>query len=316
MIIQLIQLISFAVIVIGFITVNALFLVWLERKVSARIQLRHGPMEVGWHGIFQTFADAIKLFGKELITPLKIDKIPYLLAPMLAMFPTLLIFLAIPISEKLHILDLNVGVLYIFAFSAIGVLAIFMAGYGSNNKYSMMGAVRGVAQSLAYEIPLLLSILGVIMIAGTLNLKSIVAAQEGVWFIVYQPFAFLIFFVATLAETNRAPFDLPEAESEIIAGFHTEYSGIRFSMFFLAEYTHMFIVSALATLLFLGGWRGPFLPEPVWFFGKVYFLIFLMMWVRFTFPRVRIDQLMTLGWKILIPLALANILITGIFLKL
>ncbi len=316
MLLVMLKIGMYAAIVIGFITVNALFLVWMERKVSAKIQLRHGPMEVGWHGTFQTFADAIKLFGKELITPVNIDKVPYLLAPMLAMFPTILIFLVIPIGENLHILDLNVGVLYIFAFSALGVLSIFMAGYGSNNKYSMLGAVRGVAQSLAYEIPLLLSILGVIMICGTLNLKGIVMAQDNVWFVLYQPLAFVIFFISTLAETNRAPFDLPEAESEIIAGFHTEYSGIRFAMFFLSEYTHMFIVSALATILFLGGWNGPFLPEPVWFLLKVYFLIFMMMWIRFTFPRIRIDQLMTLGWKILIPLALVNLLVTGIVLKL
>lgn len=316
MLIELIKIALYAVIVIGFITVNALFLVWLERKVSARIQLRYGPNVVGPFGLFQTFADAIKLFGKELITPIKIDKVVYLLAPMIAMFPTLLIFLVIPLSEKWQILDLNVGLLYIFALSAMGVLSIFMAGYGSNNKYSMMGAVRGVAQSLAYEIPLLLSILGVIMICGTLSLKGIVEAQGKVWFIFVQPLAFLIFFISSLAETNRAPFDIPEAESEIIAGFHTEYSGIRFSMFFLAEYTHMFIVSSVATVLFLGGWHGPLLPGPVWFLLKVYFLIFLMMWIRFTFPRVRVDQLMTLGWKILIPLALANILITGIVLKL
>ncbi len=316
MILELTKILLYAVIVIGFITVNALFLVWLERKVSARIQLRFGPMEVGWHGALQTIADAIKLFGKELITPVKIDKVVYLLAPMLAMFPTVLIFLVIPIGDKWQILDLNVGLLYIFGFSAMGVLSIFMAGYGSNNKYSMMGAIRGVAQSLAYEIPLLLSLLGVVMICGTLSLTGIVQAQEKIWFVLYQPLAFVIFFIATLAETNRAPFDIPEAESEIIAGFHTEYSGIRFAMFFLSEYTHMFIVSALATILFLGGWHGPFLPGPVWFLGKVYFLIFVMMWVRFTFPRVRVDQLMTLGWKVLIPLALANILITGIVLKL
>jgi len=180
----------------------------------------------------------------------------------------------------------------------------------------MLGAVRGVAQSLAYEIPLLLSVLGVVMICGTLNLSEIVRAQEGMWFVVTQPLAFLIFFIASLAETNRAPFDLPEAESEIIAGFHTEYTGIRFAMFFLGEYTYMFVISALATVLFLGGWLGPLLPGPVWFLLKVYFLIFVMIWVRFTFPRVRIDQLMQFGWKYLIPLALANILVTGIFLKL
>jgi len=316
MILELTKIFIYAAIIIGFITVNSLWLIWLERKVSAHIQLRLGPMEVGWHGSLQTINDAIKLLGKELITPLKVDKVVYLVAPMMAMFPAAILFLVIPVGEGLVVLDLNVGVLFIFAFSAITVLSIFMAGYASNNKYSMLGAVRGVAQSLAYEIPLLLSVLGVVMICGTLNLSEIVRAQEGMWFIVTQPLAFLIFFIASLAETNRAPFDLPEAESEIIAGFHTEYSGIRFAMFFLGEYTYMFVISALATVLFLGGWLGPLFPGPVWFLLKVYFLIFVMIWVRFTFPRVRIDQLMQFGWKYLIPLALANILITGIFLKL
>jgi len=316
MILELTKILIYAAIIIGFITVNSLWLIWLERKVSAHIQLRLGPMEVGWHGSLQTVADAIKLLGKELITPLKVDRVVYLVAPMMAMFPAAILFLVIPVGEGLVVLDLDVGILFIFAFSAITVLSIFMAGYASNNKYSMLGAVRGVAQSLAYEIPLLLSVLGVVMICGTLNLSEIVRAQEGMWFIVTQPLAFLIFFIASLAETNRAPFDLPEAESEIIAGFHTEYTGIRFAMFFLGEYTYMFVISALATVLFLGGWLGPLLPGPVWFLLKVYFLIFVMIWVRFTFPRVRIDQLMQFGWKYLIPLALANILITGIFLKL
>lgn len=316
MILELTKILIYAVIIIGFITVNSLWLIWLERKVSAHIQLRLGPMEVGWHGALQTIADAIKLLGKELITPLKIDRVVYLAAPMLAMFPAAILFLVIPVGEGLVVLDLNVGVLFIFAFSAITVLSIFMAGYASNNKYSMLGAVRGVAQSLAYEIPLLLSVLGVVMTCGSLNLSEIVRAQEGMWYVVTQPLAFLIFFIASLAETNRGPFDIPEAESEIIAGFHTEYSGIRFAMFFLGEYTYMFVVAALATVLFLGGWLGPVLPGPVWFLLKAYFLIFVMMWVRFTFPRVRVDQLMQFGWKYLIPLALANILITGIFLKL
>jgi len=316
MILELTKILIYAAIIIGFITVNSLWLIWLERKVSAHIQLRLGPMEVGWHGSLQTVADAIKLLGKELITPLKVDRVVYLVAPMMAMFPAAILFLVIPVGEGLVVLDLDVGILFIFAFSAITVLSIFMAGYASNNKYSMLGAVRGVAQSLAYEIPLLLSVLGVVMICGTLNLSEIVRAQEGMWFIVTQPLAFLIFFIASLAETNRAPFDLPEAESEIIAGFHTEYTGIRFAMFFLGEYTYMFVISALATVLFLGGWLGPLLPGPVWFLLKVYFLIFVMIWVRFTFPRVRIDQLMQFGWKYLIPFALANILVTGIFLKL
>jgi len=311
----LIKIGLYAVVIIGFITVNSLWLIWLERKVSAHIQLRLGPMEVGFHGALQTFADAIKLLGKELITPVKVDRVVFFLAPMAAMFPAAILFLVIPIGDGIVAVDLDIGILFIFAFSAITVLAIFMAGYASHNKYSMLGAVRGVAQSLAYEIPLLLSVLGVIMAAGTLNLSEIVRAQQGLWFIFTQPLAFLIFFIAALAETNRGPFDVPEAESEIIAGFHTEYSGIRFAMFFLGEYTYMFVMAALATILFLGGWYGPFLSGPMWFFLKAYFLIFVMMWVRFTFPRVRVDQLMMFGWKYLIPLALFNILLTGILLK-
>lgn len=312
---ELIKIGLYAAAIIGFITVNALWLVWLERKVSAHIQLRLGPMEVGFHGALQTIADAIKLFGKELITPVKVDRLVFFLAPMAAMFPAAILFLVIPIGENIVALDLDIGILFVFAFSAITVLAIFMAGYSSHNKYSLLGAVRGVAQSLAYEIPLLLSVLGVVMTAGTLNLSEIVQAQQKVWFIFTQPLAFLIFFASSLAETNRGPFDIPEAESEIIAGFHTEYSGIRFAMFFLGEYTYMFVMAALATTLFLGGWYGPFLSGPVWFFLKAYFLIFVMMWVRFTFPRVRVDQLMQFGWKYLIPLSLFNILLTGIFLK-
>lgn len=302
--------------VIGLVAINALFLIWMERKVSAHIQLRPGPMEVGFHGALQTIADALKLIGKELITPEDVDKLIYLLAPIVMFLPVLVSFLVIPFSPTLLIRDLNVGVLLIFAFSTLTVLAILMAGWASNNKYSLLGAIRSVAQNVAYEIPLLLTAMSIILMAGSFQPSVIIAQQGMVWNIFLQPLAFLLFIICGTAETNRAPFDIPEAESELVAGFHTEYSGMRFAIFFLAEYTNMFIVSAVATIFFLGGWHGPFLPPVVWFLLKVYAMIFLMMWFRWTFPRLRFDQLITFAWKILIPLALLNLIVTAFVLKL
>jgi NADH-quinone oxidoreductase subunit H len=302
--------------VIGLVAVNALFLIWMERKVSAHIQLRPGPMEVGFHGALQTIADALKLIGKELITPEDVDKLIYLLAPIVMFLPVLVSFVVIPFSPTLIIRDLNVGLLLIFAFSTLSVLAILMAGWSSNNKYSLLGAIRSVAQNIAYEIPLLITAMSVILMAGSFKPSDIIAQQSFLWNIVLQPLAFLLFTICGTAETNRAPFDIPEAESELVAGFHTEYSGMRFAIFFLAEYTNMFIVSAVATVLFLGGWKGPILPPVVWFLIKVYFMIFLMMWFRWTFPRLRFDQLITFAWKILIPLSLANLVLTALVMKL
>jgi NADH-quinone oxidoreductase subunit H len=302
--------------VMALVAVNALFLIWMERKVSAHMQLRPGPMEVGWHGAIQTVADAIKLMGKELITPAAVDKPIFWLAPIVIFLPVLLSFLVIPFSSTWIIRDMNVGILLILAFSTLSVLAILMAGWSSNNKYAVFGAIRSVAQNVAYEIPLLVTVMSIILMAGSFKLTDIVAAQSGVWFVVVQPLAFLLFITCATAETNRAPFDIPEAESELVAGFHTEYTGMRFALFFLAEYTNMFIVSAVATVLFLGGWHGPFLPGVVWFLLKVYAVIFLLMWFRWTFPRVRFDQLVTFAWKILIPLAFVNLLITAFVLKL
>jgi NADH-quinone oxidoreductase subunit H len=211
---------------------------------------------------------------------------------------------------------MNVGLVLILAFSTLGVLAILMAGWASNNKYSVLGAIRSVAQNIAYEIPLLVTVMSVILMVGSFKLTDIVAAQSGCWFILTQPLAFILYIICGTAETNRAPFDIPEAESELVAGFHTEYSGMRFALFFLAEYTNMLIVAAVATVLFLGGWKGPFLPGVIWFLIKVYAVIFLMMWFRWTFPRVRFDQLITFAWKILIPLAFVNLLITALVMKL
>ena len=308
-------ILSIAGIMIVF-TINALFATWLERKVAGHIQLRLGPMEVGFHGILQGAADGLKLIAKEIITPKGVDKKLFTLAPYLAFFPTLLMFVVIPFSDKLQVRDLNIGLLYFFSISCIATLGIFMAGWASNNKYSLMGAVRSIAQSIAYEIPIILSILSVVIITQSLKLSEIVNYQSKYWLVLVQPIAFVIYVISAIAELNRTPFDIPEAESELVAGFHTEYSGMRFAVFFMAEYTNIFLVSAMATTLFLGGWRGPILPPIVWFFIKTYALVFFIIWVRWAFPRLRPDQLMSFCWKFLTPLALLNLLITTFFMKL
>lgn len=309
------------VIVLAFSQLNALFLVWLERKVAGHIQLRPGPKEVGPFGLLQTIVDGIKLVGKELITPRTADWKLFILAPVLVFMPVLVPFLVLPFGPGLIIRDMNVGVLLVLAFSTFTVFVILAGGWASNNKYALLGAIRSVAQSVAYEIPLLLCVVTVVMMANSGKFSEIVNAQQNVWFIFLQPVAAIIFLICATAETNRAPFDIPEAESELIAGFHTEYSGMRFGLFFLAEYTNMFIVSAVGTTLFLGGWHGLFgltlgIPPVVWFMAKTYFIIFVIMWMRWTFPRVRFDQLMNFAWKILIPIGLANLLVTAVVMKL
>jgi len=309
---------------IGLVTlvqINTLFLVWLERKVSAHIQLRLGPMEVGPHGILQTIVDGIKLIGKELITPLHVDWKLYVLAPIVVFTGVLPCLIVIPFSEQLQVRDLNVGVLLIFAFSAFNVLAILMGGWSANNKYSLLGAIRSVAQNVAYEIPLLLVVLNVLLWTNSLQMSTIVEAQSTIWNVFWMPVAALVYLICATAETNRAPFDIPEAESELVAGFHTEYSGMRFALFFLAEYSNMFIVTAVATTLFFGGWKSPpllgFLPVPgvVWFFIKVYALIFVIIWVRWTFPRMRFDQLMNFSWKVMIPVSLVHLVVYAGIIK-
>jgi NADH-quinone oxidoreductase subunit H len=299
------------------VVVNALMLTWLERKISAHIQRRIGPKEVGPYGLLQPIVDGIKLLGKEILTPANVDRPLYYLAPVLIFIPVLVSFVVIPFDVCLQVKDINVGILVILAFSSLSVLSILLAGWGSNNKYSLIGSLRSVAQNIAYEIPLLLSILPVIFMTNSLSLKDIVEVQREGWFIwKWQFFAFIIYFIAGLAETNRTPFDLPEAESELVAGYITEYSGMRFALFFLAEYTSIMIISAVATVFFLGGYLGPILPGFVWFFIKTYFLVFVIMWFRWTFPRVRFDQLLNFSWKILIPAAFINLLVTGGLLKL
>jgi NADH-quinone oxidoreductase subunit H len=280
------------------------------------MQRRIGPKEVGPYGLIQPIADALKLLGKEILTPRGVDKPLYYLAPMIIFVPVLVSFIVIPFDASLQVMDINVGILVILAFSSLSVFSILMAGWGSNNKYALIGAIRSIAQNIAYEIPLLLALLSIIMMTNSFSLKTIVEAQKGLWFVVYQPLAFLIYFIAAVAETNRTPFDLPEAESELVAGYHTEYSGMRFALFFLAEYTNVFIVSAIAVTFFLGGYQGPFLPGIVWFLLKSYLLVFVIMWLRWTYPRVRFDQLLNISWKALIPLAFINLLVTGGLLKL
>jgi len=308
--------------VLALVQVNALFLVWLERKVAAHIQLRIGPKEVGPFGIFQTIVDGVKLVSKELITPRHVDKKLFMLAPVAIFLPVLVSFVVIPFSEKLQIRDLNVGLLVIFAFSTFNVLAILMGGWASNNKYSLLGAVRSVAQNVAYEIPLLLTVLSALLWCNSLQMSEIVESQSTVWNAFWMPVAALIYLICATAETNRAPFDIPEAESELVAGFHTEYGGMRFALFFLAEYSNMLIVAAVATTLFFGGWKPlpflGFLPVPglIWFLAKTYVLIFVVIWVRWTFPRLRFDQLMNFCWKIMIPAALLHLIVYAGIIKL
>ena len=302
-------------IIAAIVPLNVAFLVLVERKVAGHIQLRPGPMEVGPHGILQTLIDAVKLLGKEMVTPQSTDKLIFFLAPIIVVAPAFVGFVPIPFSPMMQIKDVNVGILLIFAFSSISVISILMAGWSSNNKYSLIGAVRSVAQNVAYEIPLLLATMSILIMTNTFKMGEIVQAQSSVWFIFYQPIAAIIFFIATTAETNRAPFDLVEAESELVSGFHTEYTGMRFSLFFLAEYTNMVIAAAMFTVLFLGGWHGPLFPGMIWFLIKTYFLIFVVMWARWTYPRIRFDQLMNFAWKVLIPFSLVNLLITAIVLK-
>ncbi len=304
-------------VILGFIAVSAMFLIWWERKVSAHIQTRYGPMRVGWHGALQSIADVVKLLLKENIVPSGVDRWVWWLAPFFAVVPSVMVFACIPFGNMFGITlipaDLNIGILYILAISSVSVLGIFMAGWGSNNKYSLLGAMRAAAQMISYEIPLILSIITVVMFAGSLSMQKIVEGQSKLWF-VFQPnlaIAFLIYLISSIAETNRVPFDIPEAESELVAGFHTEYSGMKFAMFFLGEYTNLFIVSAIGATLFLGGWQGPFLPPVIWFLIKTYGIITVIMWIRWTFARIRVDQLMGFTWKVLTPISFANLAVAG-----
>lgn len=322
------------VVVLNAVLVSVTYMVLLERKVIAWAQSRLGPMRVGPHGVLQPIADALKLMVKEDITPARADRWVFTLAPILSMVPALIVYAVIPFGDSvrmfghdvsLFITDINVGLLYIVSVTSVGVYGIILAGYSSNSKWPLLASLRASAQLISYEIAVTLTLVSVVLMSGTLSMVGIVRAQQAghVWLAFIQPVAFVIFFIGGLAETNRAPFDLPEAEQELTGGFHTEYSGMRFALFFLAEYANMIVVSSVATTLFLGGWLRPFpnvqvlaflgvVPGWCWFLLKSFVFLYVFIWVRATLPRYRYDQLMRLGWKVLIPLAIANLVVTAI----
>jgi NADH-quinone oxidoreductase subunit H len=321
------------VVVLNAVLVAVTFMVLMERKVIAWVQVRLGPMRVGPYGVLQPIADVVKLMTKEDITPVKADRWVFTAAPMIALIPAFIVFAVIPFGPtvtlfgkeiSLWITDLNVGLLYIVSVASIGVYGIILAGWASNSKYPLLASLRASAQLISYEVAVTMTLVSIIVTSGTMSMVGIVNSQyqHGWWYLFLQPLAFFIFFVGGLAETNRAPFDLPEAEQELTGGFHTEYSGMRFALFFLAEYANMIVVSSVATTLFLGGWMRPFpnvealaflgiVPGWIWFLLKTFVWLYIFLWVRATLPRYRYDQLMRLGWKVLIPLAIANLVITA-----
>lgn len=322
------QNILIAVVFLTLFALSGLILVWLERRVAAFFQLRLGPNRVGPFGLFQTIADALKLVSKELTGPEKADKFLYNLAPYFVIVSSLMALSVLPFSQELHAFDINIGVFFLIAVSSMGVIGILLGGWSSNNKYSLIGAMRSGLQTISYELSVGLSILTMVLLSGSLQISGIISAQqEGGWFIIQghipAMIAFAIYMIAGTAETNRTPFDLVEAESELGAGFHTEYSGMKFAYFFLSEFINMFIIAAIGTILFFGGWLSPFgITESIpllgvfWFLLKAFGLIFLMMWFRWTFPRLRVDQLLTLEWKYLLPINLFNIVFMAVIVLL
>jgi NADH-quinone oxidoreductase subunit H len=321
------------VVLLNAVLLSVTYLVLLERKVIAWVQVRLGPMRVGPYGTLQPIADAIKLILKEDITPARADRWIFTLAPIVAMVPALVAFAVIPFDREAHILgypialyiaDVNVGLLYVVSVTSVSVYGIILAGYASNSKYPLLAGLRASAQLISYEVAVTMMLVSMVVTAGTLSMVGIVEAQRtgGVWFAFIQPVALVILFVGGLAETNRAPFDLPEAEQELTGGFHTEYSGMRFALFYLAEYANMIVVSAVATTIFFGGWLRPFpnvdalavlgyVPGWIWFLLKTFVFLYVFIWIRATLPRYRYDQLMRLGWKVLIPIAIANLIVTA-----
>jgi NADH-quinone oxidoreductase subunit H len=309
------------------VLVSVTFMVLLERKVIAWAQSRLGPMRVGPYGVLQAIADPIKLLIKEDIRPVRADPMLFTLAPILSLVPALVVFAVVPFGgdELFYVTDINVGLLFIISVTSIGVYGIILAGWASNSKYPLLASLRASAQLISYEIAVTMTLVSVILTAGTLSMVGIVEAQQetGLWFAFVQPVAFVLVFIGGLAETNRAPFDLPEAEQELTGGFHTEYSGMRFALFFLAEYANIIVISAVVAILFWGGWLRPFpnvealafldlIPGWIWFFGKMFVFLYIFIWIRATLPRYRYDQLMRLGWKVLIPIAIGNIVVTGV----
>ncbi len=306
----LIQLGVIAAILLGLTVVSA-GLIWLERRLLALWQDRYGPNRVGPFGLLQVLADMIKIFSKEDWIPPFSDKPVFVLAPMIIMITTFLSFAVVPFAPGIEVVDLNIGLLFFLAMSSLGVYSVVLAGWASNNKYSLLGGLRGAAQMLSYEVFMGLSLMGVVMLAGSFNLREIVEAQRGFWFFIPQFPGFVIFLIAGVAETHRLPFDLPEAENELVAGFHAEYSGLKFGMFFVGEYLGITLIAAMITTLFFGGWLGPLLPPFIWFSLKTFLFICLFILLRASLPRLRFDQLMSFGWKVMLPIVLANLLITG-----
>jgi len=301
------------------------YMTLMERKVLGHMQARFGPNRVGPLGLLQPIADGIKLFFKEDIIVPHANRLIYIFAPTVIVITALVSYAVIPFGDSFTILgqkvdlvvaDVNVGLLYLFAISSLGVYGVVMGGWASNNKYSLLGAIRSSAQMISYELPLGLSVIGVLMITGSLSTVQIVEAQSKVWFIVYQPLGFIIYLISAVAECSRTPFDLTECENELVAGYQTEYSSMKFALYYLAEYAHILVVSSLAVTLFFGGWHGWILPPVIWFLIKIFVFIFFFIWVRATFPRFRYDQLMKFGWKVLFPLALLNIMITAVVIVL
>ena len=318
----IILVIKLGVVLVALLLVAA-YLVLVERKFLARLQIRYGPNRAGKFGLLQPFADTIKMMIKEDIVPEAADRMIFLLAPAVVAFTALLMFAVVPFGTELNIAgkkipmvisDLNVGLLFVFAMSSLGVYGVALGGWASNSKFSLLGGIRGAAQMISYELALGLSLVPIVMLARSFSLVDIVNAQASYPFIIVQPVSFAIFVLSAMAESKRIPFDLPEAENELGAGYHTEYSGMRFGLFFLGEYVHMQVLGALTAVFFLGGWRGPFLPPVIWLFVKIFIVALIMIWIRGTLPRLRYDQLMSIGWKVLIPAALVNIVITGAIL--
>ncbi len=313
---QLIMSVVYFAAIAALVTFNVIILLWIDRRLSGFFQERLGPNRIGPFGLLQALVDAVKLIGKESIMPSAVDRFIYEVAPVFTFAVTIMLYAVLPYGYGMSAVNINVGILYFTAVSSTSVIAILMAGWSSNNKYSLIGGMRTVAQVISYEIPLAFSMLGIVMLTGTLNLGDIVASQDKIWNIFLQPVAFIVFLIAALAELNKAPFDLIEAEQELVSGFHTEYSGMRFALFFMAEYANIFVVAGLGVTLFFGGWQGPLLPSWLWFMIKTYLLILFIEWLRWTLPRARIEQMMKFNWKILIPVSIANIFVTGIVIKL
>ncbi|MEN6438486.1 MAG: NADH-quinone oxidoreductase subunit NuoH [Syntrophobacter sp.] len=304
-----------------FLLLMAAYLVWVERKFLARLQIRYGPNRAGIFGLLQPVADIVKMISKEDIVPDGADSLLFRLAPAVVATSAFLMFAVVPFGGNLTlwgneiplvVTDLNIGLLFVFAMSSLGVYGVALGGWASNSKYAFLGGIRGAAQMISYELSLGLSLIPIVMMARSFSIVDIVQAQERYPFILLQPVAFLIFVISAMAESKRIPFDLPEAENELVAGFHTEYSGMRFGLFFLGEYVHIMVFGGIVAVLFLGGWRGPFLPPFMWLLIKILVVALFMIWVRGTLPRLRYDQLMTLGWKVLIPVSLVNIIATGV----